>query len=261
MQYDGSLKNFFKAYDNYESSKKLYFYDPFYVKAKNKIINLWRQYLAHDALEFEFPILVPNKVLEQSQHTKEFGTELFSLENTGLNLRPEAAISVFPHLGQIKQKYLTKGKNSISIAQHGKSFRNEHTTRDRHYRVREFDQMEIEILAKDTTYPEDFFKDYDLRLKEFFKQVGLKIYSRAVEKEKLPHYAVKTIDYFFKDPFTEEEIELGCLSNRSNHDLLRVASLKKGFLIYECSLGLTRITLAHLTQLAYDLQNLATKQK
>lgn len=243
-----------KAYEEYENTKKLYYYGPQYVKAKTKILSLWREHVAFDALEVECPLFVPIKALQDSGHVKEFSTELFMVENTGLCLRPEAAISVFPNIKSIVQKYLM-GQKKLSIAQYGRSFRNQKTTRDRHYRIREFDQMEVEILTSKTSDTQEFFKDYEERLKKFFNVLDIEIYVKEVSPETLPHYAVRTRDFYFKDPQTGEEIELGCLSNRSNHDLKKAPLLSDRYVIYQCSLGLTRIVLAHLINLEMKNSN------
>lgn len=239
------FRTYFKAYETYAGSKKLYYFDPIYVAAKQKVLSQWRKHVSYDALELEFPLLVPRKILEDSGHLKQFGNQVFEIENETLCLRPEAAIAVFTHMSDLKNRYLKK-KENLCIAQYGRAFRNQSTTRDRHYRLREFDQMEIQILADAASAPADFFRAYDARLQNFFKALNLAVHAQAVQAQKLPHYSLGTVDYYFTDPSSRDSIELGCLSNRGNHDLKDLRALKQGYVIYECSLGLTRIVLAYL---------------
>lgn len=232
--------DFSKAYKNHPSSKKLYYFTPEFVRTKHRVLDLWRSCVVFDALEFEFPILVPESILDLSGHKIQFGPELFKVENEALCLRPEAAISVFDHMKELKSIYGTK--SGLAVAQYGKSFRNEKTTRDRHYRLRQFEQMEVEILQDATADDTLFFDRYDLRLKQFFNQLGLVVYSREVDKSELPHYSRRTVDYFVTEPESGESIQVGCLSNRGDHDLKDVKNFQ-GHKIFECSLGLTRIIL------------------
>lgn len=236
-------EGYYKAYQDYAGTKKLYYYDSEYVFKKSNVINRWREHVSNDSLEYEFPLFVPKKFLDNSGHLKEFGSQIFELEKSELCLRPETASSIFPHIKQIMIEKKEKNKE-LKISQVGKAFRNQKTTRDRFFRVKEFDQLEIEILSKKQD-SESFFKQYQLKLDLFFKTLGISYYTKEVSETERPHYSKKTVDYYCLTPDTNQPLELGCLSDRGNHDIKEVKDLR-GYKIYECSLGLTRILLVLL---------------
>lgn len=132
-------------------------------------------------------------------------------------LRPETAQGIFTNFKNVLDS--TSQKLPFGIAQIGKAFRNEITPRNFIFRVREFEQMEIEFFVK----PGDDESWHDawvaLRL-EWWKKQGisesnLKLVNQ--EKADLAHYAKKTIDILYHFPYGYEEIE--GIANRTDFDL------------------------------------------
>lgn len=166
--------NFFsKAYGDYPNSKKLYYRLPEYLKLKLKILQAWRKVLSFDAQEVEFPTLMPTKILEKSGHKSAFKDELFEIVGSGLILRPETVAAIFPQLRALRCKI---GKNPLKIAQTGKSYRNERTTRDGAFRLKEFDQMEIISLTSEKNSFDLFVEEYKKKTKRFFFNFRSRVY-------------------------------------------------------------------------------------
>lgn len=106
------------------------------------------------------------------------------------------------------------------MAQIGKSFRNEITPRNFIFRVREFEQMEIEYFVR----PEDAEAAFDAWVQDhmdfWVNEVGLKAENLKlydVPAEERAHYSARTIDIFFQFPIGWEELE--GIANRTDFDL------------------------------------------
>lgn len=132
-------------------------------------------------------------------------------------LRPETAQGIFTNFKNVVDS--TSQKLPFGIAQIGKAFRNEITPRNFIFRVREFEQMEIEFFVK----PGEDEKWHDLwvtlRL-EWWKKQGIQSENLKLvnqEKDDLAHYAKKTVDILYNFPYGYEEIE--GIANRTDFDL------------------------------------------
>ncbi|HBR30863.1 MAG TPA: glycine--tRNA ligase, partial [Clostridiales bacterium] len=116
-------------------------------------------------------------------------------------LRPETAQGIFVNFKNIQRS--TRRKIPFGVAQVGKSFRNEITPGNFIFRIREFEQMELEFFCKPGTDLEWFYywKDY---CKNFLLQIGIREDSlklRDHEKAELAHYSKATTDFEFLFPF------------------------------------------------------------
>lgn len=203
---------------------------------------------------------------EVRQFNLMFKTQIGATENSNNigYLRPETAQSIFINF---KNVYSTsRVKIPFGIAQIGKAFRNEINPKQFLFRVREFEQMEMEWFCKaeDTNYY------FDLWLKkryEFYKTVGInleKIRLRAHEQTELSHYSSMTSDVEYLFPFGWKELE--GIAYRSDYDLsqhmktagkdLSVYSeeTKSSFVphVVECSVGTDRLFLTTLFDSYYE---------
>lgn len=175
-------------------------------------------------------------------------------------LRPETAQGIFVNFKNILDSY--RLKLPFGIAQIGKAFRNEITTGNFLFRLREFEQMEIEWFTK----PQDAQKDYKYWQKErlsWYQKIGLssdKLRIRKHQKYELAHYAKASCDIEYKFTFGWKEIE--GIANRTDFDLKNHSQEAKQELTYfddhtkkavipyviEPSCGVDRIFLALLTE-------------
>ena len=161
----------------------------------------------------------PEDLTEPRQFNLMFKTNLGPLEDGSsfAYLRPETAQDIFTNFKNVIDS--TSKTLPFGIAQIGKAFRNEITPRNFIFRVREFEQMELEYFVS----PGKDEKAHDMwvqkRLDWWNKQgvptSSLEIYD--VPKEELAHYSKKTIDLMYKFPHGLEELE--GIANRTDFDL------------------------------------------
>jgi glycyl-tRNA synthetase len=135
-------------------------------------------------------------------------------------LRPETAQGIFVNFANVLQS--ARMKPPFGIGQIGKSFRNEITPGNFIFRTREFEQMEMEFFVEPGT-DEDWHQYWiDLRL-AWYVDLGvdpenLRLFEHA--KEKLSHYAKRTVDIEYRFGFSGSEFgELEGIANRTDFDL------------------------------------------
>ena len=132
-------------------------------------------------------------------------------------LRPETAQGIFTNFKNIMDSMAPK--LPFGIAQIGKAFRNEITPRNFIFRVREFEQMEIEFFVKPGE--DEKWQEYwvEQRL-AWWKEQGLSTERLKLFKqpqEELAHYAKATSDILYHFPHGFEELE--GIANRTDYDL------------------------------------------
>jgi glycyl-tRNA synthetase len=132
-------------------------------------------------------------------------------------LRPETAQGIFVNFKNIVRSQ--RARVPFGVAQIGKSFRNEITPGNFIFRVREFEQMELEFFCKDGTDLEWFayWKDF---CKNWLLGIGIKpenLRLRDHEKEELSFYSKATTDFEFLFPFGWGE--LWGIADRTDYDL------------------------------------------
>ncbi len=189
-----------------------------------------------------------------------------------LYLRPETAQGIFVNFANIQRT--TRKKVPFGVAQIGKSFRNEITPGNFIFRVREFEQMELEFFCKPDTdlewfeYWRSFCRDWLYSLN--IKTENLRL--RDHEKEELSFYSKATTDFEYLFPFGWGE--LWGIADRTNYDLTRHIETSGKKLDYqdpetnekyipyviEPSLGVERLFLAVMTE-AYDEETIEEKGK
>jgi glycyl-tRNA synthetase len=132
-------------------------------------------------------------------------------------LRPETAQSIFTNFKNIVDS--TSNTLPFGIAQIGKAFRNEITPRNFIFRVREFEQMELEFFVVPGT-DEEWHKSWVQKRLDWWVQQGVPMESIElydVPKDELAHYSKGTIDVMYKFPHGLEELE--GIANRTDFDL------------------------------------------
>ena len=182
-----------------------------------------------------------------------------------LYLRPETAQGIFVNFANIQRT--TRKKIPFGVAQIGKSFRNEITPGNFIFRVREFEQMELEFFCKPGTDLEwfDYWRSF---CRDWLYSLGIKkenLRLRDHDKEELCFYSKATTDFEYLFPFGWGE--LWGVADRTDYDLNQHIKTSGKSLDYfdpqtneryvpyviEPSLGVERLFLAILTE-AYDEQ-------
>ena len=183
-----------------------------------------KRYRADDInLEKACPNCGNKKWTDIRQFQLMFKTELGSLaESASLAyLRPETAQAIFINFKNVMTS--SRSKIPFGIAQVGKAFRNEITPKQFLFRMREFEQMEMEFFCKPDQADEFFTKWVQYR-KAFFVAIGInpeKIRLRDHESDEMAHYAKCCTDVEYEFPFGFKELE--GIANRGNFDLTQHA--------------------------------------
>ncbi len=178
-------------------------------------------------------------------------------------LRPETAQGIFVNFKNVQRA--SRMRVPFGIGQIGKSFRNEITPGNFIFRVREFEQMELEFFCKPSTDLEWFgyWKEY---CKNFLLSLGMKeenLTTRDHDPEELAFYSKATTDFEYEFAFGRGE--LWGIADRTDYDLKQhqtesgenmeytdpVTNEKYVPYVIEPSLGVERCVLALLTD-AYD---------
>jgi len=132
-------------------------------------------------------------------------------------LRPETAQGIFVNFRNVLDT--TSKTLPFGIAQIGKSFRNEITPKNFLFRVREFEQMELEFFVTPGT-DEDWHKYWIEKRLQWWLEQGLNRDNLKIQpqkKEELAHYAKATSDILYKFPHGFDEIE--GVADRQDFDL------------------------------------------
>jgi glycyl-tRNA synthetase len=178
-------------------------------------------------------------------------------------LRPETAQGIYVNFKNVHQT--TRMKIPFGIAQVGKAFRNEITTKNFIFRTCEFEQMEMQYFVHPS---EDmkWFEYWKEKRMEYYYKLGIrksKLRFHEHGPDELAHYAKKAFDIQYEFPFGFKELE--GIHNRTDFDLKRHTEFsgkdlkyldevnKESFIPYiiETSAGLTRTVLVVLSD-AYD---------
>lgn len=179
-------------------------------------------------------------------------------DDVPLYLRPETAQGIYVNFLNIQRS--TRKKIPFGIAQIGKAFRNEIIARQFTFRMREFEQMEMQFFIKPNEDNEWFEKWKDTRLK-WYDNLGIeKDHLRIKPHDKLAHYAKAAVDIEYLFPFGFKEVEgihargdydLSCHEKYSGKKLEYFAGeTNQNFIphVIETSAGCDRLTLMVLSE-------------
>ena len=167
--------------------------------------------------EIVCPISGTKNWTEVRQFNLMFSTEMGSTSDGAMKiyLRPETAQGIFVNYLNVQKT--GRMKIPFGIAQIGKAFRNEIVARQFIFRMREFEQMEMQFFVKPGTELEWFKKWKEIRLK-WHKALGFgDDHYRYHDHDKLAHYANAATDIEFLMPFGFKEVE--GIHSRTNFDL------------------------------------------
>ena len=277
----GHLKNFHDPMVDNKDSKKRYRADNL-IEDKIEQLHKKRKKEKAESLQKKFNECVQNEDLEGlgqlleefeiadpetgsrnwsevRQFNLMFKTQLGSVEDksSDLYLRPETAQGIY--INYLNVQKTARAKLPFGIAQTGKAFRNEIIARQFLFRMREFEQMEMQYFVK----PGEEEKWYDYWKEKrmlWHKVIGLNPEKLQLqEHENLAHYAEAATDVEYQFPFGFKEIE--GIHSRTDFDLSRHEeysgkklkyfdpATQESFTPYvvETSLGLDRVFLALLT--------------
>ena len=137
-----------------------------------------------------------------------------------MHLRPETAQGIFTNFRNVLDT--TRVKVPFGIAQIGKSFRNEVTTKAFIFRTREFEQAELEFFCEPGT-DDEWFEHWKEARFNWYLGHGIKkenLRFREHDPDELAHYAKGCVDVEYKFPFGSGDWqELEGIANRTDFDL------------------------------------------
>ncbi len=174
-----------------------------------------------DDLEVVCPISGTRNWTEVRQFNLMFSTQMGAASDSSsiVYLRPETAQGIFVNFLNVQKS--GRMKIPFGIAQIGKAFRNEIVARQFIFRMREFEQMEMQFFVAPGTEMEWFDKWKDLRMK-WHRALGFgDEHYRFHDHLKLAHYANGATDVEFEFPFGFKEVE--GIHSRTDYDLSRHA--------------------------------------
>lgn len=159
-----------------------------------------------------------NALSEARQFNLMFETKVGAEGAITSYLRPETAQGIFVNFKNVVDTM--SPKLPFGIAQIGKAFRNEIAPRDFLFRVREFEQMEIEYFVKESEW-EERFEAWRQDIWKWFDHLGLNrehVRELEVPENDLAHYSKRTIDFEYNYP-GKGFSELSGFAYRTDHDL------------------------------------------
>lgn len=209
-----------------------------------------------EELEIVDPISGSRNWTDVKQFNLMFGTKLGASAESAMDLylRPETAQGIFVNFLNVQKT--GRMKIPFGIAQTGKAFRNEIVARQFIFRMREFEQMEMQFFIKPGTQSKWYDHWKQARLKWHLSLGMGESNYRFHNHEKLAHYADAAADIEFKFPFGFKELE--GIHSRTDFDLSqheKYAGKKLQFFdpeenknytpyVLETSIGLDRMFLA-----------------
>jgi glycyl-tRNA synthetase len=170
-----------------------------------------------EELEISDPLTGSKNWTDVKQFNLMFGTQLGASAESSMKvyLRPETAQGIFVNFLNVQKT--GRMKIPFGIAQTGKAFRNEIVARQFIFRMREFEQMEMQFFVKPGTQKEWYEHWKQTRLK-WHKSLGMGDENyRFHDHDKLAHYADAASDIEFNFPFGFKELE--GIHSRTDFDL------------------------------------------
>lgn len=170
-----------------------------------------------EELQIVCPVSGSKNWTDVKQFNLMFGTKLGASADSAMDLylRPETAQGIFVNFLNVQKS--GRLKIPFGIAQTGKAFRNEIVARQFIFRMREFEQMEMQFFIRPGSQQEWYEQWKEKRMK-WHLSLGLgKENYRFHDHEKLAHYADAAADIEFKFPFGFKELE--GIHSRTDFDL------------------------------------------
>ncbi len=209
-----------------------------------------------EELEIACPMSGSKNWTDVKQFNLMFGTKLGASAESAMDLylRPETAQGIFVNFLNVQKT--SRMKIPFGIAQTGKAFRNEIVARQFIFRMREFEQMEMQFFVKPGTQQEWYEQWKENRMKWHLSLGMGEDNYRFHDHEKLAHYADAAADIEFRFPFGFKELE--GIHSRTDFDLSKHQEFSgkklqyfdteenKNYVPYvvETSIGLDRMFLA-----------------
>lgn len=182
----------------------------------NIVNNLRKQNSAFQIIQIEAPILTPKEFVNKN-YTNE---DMYIVDD--LVLRPETTMGSYLFAKELLSTYNNiKYKPPIIVWQHGKSFRKEQDQSTKYMRLKEFYQLEFQIIYGLTTQNDYSIKLYPELLKLFNDLLGE---CRLEQSDRIPDYSEGTMDIICN----KTNMEVSSISKRKDFDGYKVLEIAIG---------------------------------
>ena len=175
--------------------------------------------------EIKCPVSGTGKWTEVRQFNLMFSTQGSAVDSEAppVYLRPETAQGIFVNFLNVQKS--ARMKIPFGIAQIGKAFRNEIVARQFIFRMREFEQMEMQFFVRPGTEGE-WYETWKVARRRFHEALGLPAEKlRFHDHDKLAHYAKAAVDIEYEFPFGFKEME--GIHSRGDFDLTQHQNLSR----------------------------------
>jgi glycyl-tRNA synthetase len=178
--------------------------------------SLRKQNAAFQLIQVEAPLLTPRELINKG-YTDE---DIWAFDD--LALRPETTMGSFAYAKHILSGYNEiKQRPPVVIFQHGKSFRREQDQPTKHMRLKEFYQLEFQIIFGATTANDYSVALYPAVLKAISNMIGE---CRLEPSDRLPDYSEETMDIVC----VKSEMEVCSMSKRKDLEGYKVIEIAIG---------------------------------
>jgi glycyl-tRNA synthetase len=185
--------------------------------------NLTQTELRDETITERMGLVCPNdggKLSPPRRFNLMFTSHMGPVEDEGsiVYFRPETAQGSYVNFKNVQQS--SRKKIPFGIAQIGKSFRNEISPGNFVFRMREFEQMEMQYFVRPEEGAAEAFEEWLPRRRAWYEAYGVeptRLRLREHAKDELAHYAKKAIDVEYRFPFGWKELE--GIHNRGDFDL------------------------------------------
>jgi len=170
-----------------------------------------------DFIQCEAPILTPNEMINPN-YTDE---DVFRTAHD-LTLRPETTIGSYEYAKHLMNKHNERNvKLPLVVWQHGKSFRNEQDQVTKNMRLKEFYQLEFQIIYSNST-----MNDYSINLIPKVEKIISDLIGKCYTEnsDRLPSYSEKTIDVICSN----NDMEVCSISKRTDYKDAKVLEIAIG---------------------------------
>lgn len=184
--------------------------------ASEILSSLRKQNAAFQLIQVEAPLLTPRELINKG-YTDE---DIWAFEDVAL--RPETTMGSYAYAKHILSGYNEiKQKPPVIIYQHGKSFRREQDQPTKHMRLKEFYQLEFQIIFGATTANDYSAKLYPDVLKAISNMIGE---CRMEPSDRLPDYSEETMDIVC----VKSDMEVCSMSKRKDLEGYKVIEIAIG---------------------------------
>lgn len=181
------------------------------------------QNAAFEFVRIEAPLLTPDELINPNYGNEDVFKTIAGAEcNSGLTLRPETTMGTYAYIPILLNKHnKPKYRLPLVVWQYGKSFRNEQDQPTKFMRLKEFYQLEFQVVVSETT-----MNDYSIGLVPEVTRIISDLIGEChvADSDRLPDYSERTLDVVC----TKNDMEVCSISKRTDCEQGKVLEIAIG---------------------------------